>query len=97
MNEVKEIKKEDNKWVRSLQLEEAYGDMHKIRPEIHKDANSSMHLSKVKFKKKKLEIEMTEVLEHGLTKLCTIEYDGKVESFDRVYDAELRINQLLGK
>ena len=86
----------NNQWVRAEQIDEAYKEMHGIKPEVHKlRVDGKTYQTKLKLKGK--EIILTEILERGLTKEAIMEYNGERFSFKRVIDAELAANEIFKK
>lgn len=81
-------------FIRQTKIEDAYEDMHGIKPEVsYLRQDPNCYHVKLKFKNK--EVIITEILDRGLTKKVTLEYEGKTEDFKHVYDAELRANDLM--
>jgi len=85
-----------NSWIRVEQIDETYQEMYGIKPEVHTlRVDGKTFQTKLKLGEK--EIILTEILEHGLTKEATMEYNGERFSFKRVIDAELAANNILKK
>ena len=82
-------------WERSAVVEEVFKEMHGIKPEVYFLTPRKNNIIKAQIVSGGKTFVQTEELERGLTKLVTLEYDGKVETFKRVYDSELRIKELL--
>lgn len=81
-------------WKRNEKVEQAFEDMHKLKPVVeYRRENSNKY--KVRLKHKSKEVILSEELERGLTKEATLEYDGKTESFKRYCDAEKRACEIL--
>lgn len=85
-----------NNWIRNKAIDEAYKEMHGIKPEISYDRiNRSKYSVKIALNGK--EVILTETMENGLTDTVVLESQGiGSENFKRMYDAELRANEILG-
>lgn len=83
-----------NNWEKSARLEDAYEEMHSIRPSVeYKREDKNKYNIRLKYKDK--EIILSEVMERGLTKYAYLEYNGKTEQFKTYFEAEKRANEIL--
>jgi len=84
-----------NKWVRNPAVDDAYFEMHGIKPEISYDrVNNDKYSVKIALNSK--EVILTETMKEGLTDTVTLEYDGNKEMFSSMNKAELKANEILG-
>lgn len=72
---------------RRAELEDAFNDMHKMKAEVYRNYISK-NFYKIRLVRNGKDVVLTEVMDNGLPKLVTLEYDGKVEQFKCMYDAE---------
>jgi len=81
-------------WVRTEKLEDAYQDLHNFKPEVYKSPYIR-GVNKVKLVHGGKEIILTETLSKGFTQSVTLEFNGEIKQYKRVYDAEVEANKLL--
>ena len=82
------------KFIRNTKIENNYMEMHKISPQVSylRETGNCYH---VKLSYKNKDYIITEYMKHGLTDRVILEHDGITEEFKRVYDAEVRANNLM--
>jgi hypothetical protein len=83
-----------NNFHRREELDTAFSDMHGIKPEVYRE-NIAYNHYRVKFVYGGKEVIITEIIDRGLTKSVTLEYNGSVESPASVYLAEKRAVEIL--
>ena len=83
-----------NEWSRQTMLEETFLDMRGIKPEIYYQRTSG-NSYRIKLNYNDKEVILKEVLENGLTKEATMEYDGIATLFKSMYDAETEATRIL--
>jgi hypothetical protein len=81
-------------WIRRVDIEESFQELHGIKPVVYSQAVSNL-IHKTKLQLAEKEIILQEILEKGVTKLETLEYNGEVTKFSSVYDAEKAAVEIL--
>ena len=75
-------------WQRQTMLEDAFLDMHKIKPEVYyQRINRNTYKIKLVYSNK--EAILMEVLKNGLPDVVTMEYGGETKNYKCMYDAEM--------
>lgn len=83
-----------NNWIRRVDIEESFEELHGIKPVIYSQVVSNLiHNTKLQLAGK--EIILQEILEKGVTKLATLEYNNEVTNFSSVFDAEKAAVEIL--
>lgn len=81
-------------FVRRRELDDAFDDMHKIKPMVSINVIDSSKY-KVKLDHKGKQAIITEVLKRGLTESATLEIDGRIFSCKSVFEAEKLASEIL--
>jgi hypothetical protein len=77
-------------------LKDVYQEMHGIRVDIYYQ-RISPDSYKIKLVLNDSEVIITEHMKRGLTDFVELKYGDTIETFDSVYNAEVRANEILGK
>jgi len=80
-------------WVRKSNLEDAFQEMHGIRPQVYYryvDRNTYQ----IKLIKSGKEIILQDQMKNGLTRVATVEYNGTTHDKKCIYDAEVEATKI---
>jgi capsule polysaccharide modification protein KpsS len=83
-----------NEFSRQTRLEDNFEDMHKIKPQIYY-LRINKNQYKIKLTLGNKQAIITEIMEGGLPKTVTLEYDGIIENFKFPIEAERRATEIL--
>ena len=74
-------------WSRQIALEDAFYEMHGIKPQVFY-LRITRDSYKIKLVHNEQEVELTEVMDKGLTKEVTLNYNGLKKGFSSYHTAE---------
>ena len=82
-------------WIRKEITEDAYEELHGIKPQIYFEVPIKKNENTVKIIFGGKEIILQEILKNGLTNKAILRYSGETMTFETVYEAEQEATRIL--
>lgn len=83
-----------SEWIRRPELDDAFNDMHKIKPQVS-FLRENRNKYNIKLSLSGKEVVISETMDRGLTSFVSLRYEGETKSFGSMFEAEQYASQIL--